>query len=215
MAQESGLPGSGYLWRAVSLVTLGSGGFLLATGRGTISGSILLLVIGLAATGVLLGAGRHGSASEGVNDLSARLGLGFLGGVLGGLAVVAVRWAIEGLGIPGAVGVTLTGVWSGSEFLGHLGAATIWGMVLGVIYPYFPGVSPSSKGLRFSIVLSVYMFVRGYPLDLDQGWFGLELGVVAWVFVILLNMVWGVVAGGVIGWGDVADEAPVARPIDA
>jgi hypothetical protein len=87
-------------------------------------------------------------------------------------------------------------------------------MVLGVVYPYFPGVSPGSKGLRFSIVLSIYMFVRGYPLDLDLGWFGLDLGAVAWVFVILLNMVWGLVAGNVIGWGEVADEAPVARPID-
>ncbi|MFV1987701.1 MAG: hypothetical protein ACC682_10485 [Gemmatimonadota bacterium] len=203
------------MWRAISVVSLAGGGFLLATGRGDISSGVLLLIVGLASSGVLLGGGRYGPSSEGVNDLSARLGLGLLGGVLGALAILVVRAVLEGFGIPDAVGVELTPVWTGSAFLGHLGAATLWGMVLGVVFPYFPGVSPGSTGLRFSLVISAYMFVRGYPLDLDLGWFGLDLGVFAWVFVVGLNMVWGLVTGAVIGWGEESDEAPVARPIDA
>jgi hypothetical protein len=203
------------MWRATSLVALAGGGFILSTGRGSVSSGVLLLVAGLASSGVLLGGGRHGPASEGVNDLSARLGLGLLGGVLGALAVLVVRGVLEGLGIPDAAGVELTPVWTGSAVLSHLGAATLWGMVLGVVFPYFPGISPGSRGLRFSLIISMYMFVRGYPFDLDLGWFGLDLGVFAWVFVVGLNMVWGLVTGGVIGWGELTDEAPVARSIDA
>lgn len=213
MTREAEVPGSSLLWRAASVAPLAAGGFLLATGRGTVSGAVLLLIAGLATTGVLLGAGRYGPESEGVLDLSARVGLGLLGGLLGGLAVAVARWVVSSTGIDAAVGVDLPSVWTGAAMLSHLGAASVWGMVLGILYPHIPGVSPGSRGMRFSLVVSLYMLLKVYPIDLDAGWFGAGFGALTFLFVIVLNGLWGSVTGNAIGWGETDDEAPVARGI--
>ena len=215
MTREAGLPGSTFLWRVVSLVALGAGGFLLATGRGPIPASIVLLVVGIAASAVLLGAAEYGPSVEGRLDLSARLGTGLLGGLLGGLAVVTARWILSGLGVDAALGVSLPEVATGTGLAAQLGAASVWGMVLGVLYPHVPGVSPGSRGARFSLLVSLYMLLKVYPLDFEAGWFAADFGALAFVFVFLLNMLWGSVAGATIGWAEEDEEAPVSRPIDA
>ena len=215
MTEEARLPGSPFLWRVVSLVALGAGGFLLGTGRGTISGGVLLLVVGIAATGVLLGSARYGPDVEGRLDLSSRLGTGLLGGLLGGGAALIARWLIGSFGLDAALGVALPSFGEGSELLVPLGSAAVWGMVLGVLYPHVPGVSPGTRGASFSLLVSLYMLLKVYPIDLDAGWFGTDFGALVFVFVILLNLIWGAVTGAAIGWADTDDEAPVSRPIDA
>ena len=205
--------GSGFLWRVVSLACLAGGAYLISSG-GPVSGSILLLVIGLGATGVAIGAGDYGTRTEGPLDLSARLGLGLLGGALGGATVLITRWALVSLGIPEAMGVELTAVWSGSgALLADLGSATVWGMVLGIVYPHVPGLTGGGRGALFSLVSSLYVLLWVYPGE-GLGLFGVELGGLAFAFVIGLNAVWGAVTGSAIGWGETTEEAPVSRSFD-
>ena len=203
---------SGFLWRVTSLAAAGGGAFLIATSRGTLPGAILLLVVALAASGVLLGGG--GGAGEGVLDLSGRLGLGLLGGVLGGLAVVVARGALVSLGLAEALDVALTTGWSRSSLLDVMGGAAVWGVVLGMLYPHIPGRSAGTRGALFSLAPSLYALLKVYPIDRDAGVFGIDLGLFTFVFVIGLNFLWGAVAGATIGWGETAEEAPVAGPLD-
>lgn len=191
-----------FLWRAISLVTAAGGAFLIGTGRGSLSGAILLLVVALAASGVLFGAGRHDPDSEGALDLSARLGLGLLGGMLGGVTVVVVGRALLLLGLTGAMYPALAPAWIQADLLGVMGGATIWGLVLGILYPHMPGTTGSARGTLFGVVPSLYVL------------FGVDPGLLTFVFVIGLTLLWGAVAGATIGWGETAEEAPVAGSID-
>lgn len=213
MTREVEVPGSGFLWRIASLVTVTAGIFLLATGRGSISAGVLFLTAGLATSGVLLGGRQYGPGTEGALDLSARIGLGLLGGVLGGLIVAVARGILSSMGAASALGVDLPPIWTSDALLPHLGSAAVWGMVLGLVYPQIPGVSPGSRGTKFSLIVSLYLLLKVYPLDLDAGWFGVRYGALTFVFVIVLNMLWGSVAGGAIGWAEEDDEAPVSRGI--
>ncbi|WP_423928761.1 hypothetical protein [Candidatus Palauibacter sp.] len=207
-------PGSAFLWRAGALASGAAGLFLLTTGGESLSIAVLLLVVALAAAGVLLGGGAHGPAVEGRLDLSARLGLGLLGGSLAAAVSAAALSVLAEIGLTGALGVGLTSAWSGPAFLAHLGSGAVWGMVLGILYGELPGASPGARGALFSLVPALYLLLKVYPVDRDLGLFGLELGALTFVFVLGLNFLWGMVAGSVIGWGEAGDETPVARPID-
>ncbi len=202
-------------WRVAALGAGGAGVFMLATGRGSLSLGVLLVIAGLAATGVLLGSGPQGPEVEGRLDLSARLGLGLLGGVLGALASVAGRWLVVEAGVADALGVVLSASWTAPDLLAHLGSGAVWGLMLGVLWSHLPGLSPGGRGALFSLIPSLYVLLKVYPLDRDLGLAGAELGTWTFAIVIALNLLWGVVAGASVGWGEVAEEAPVARPIDA
>ncbi|WP_420634401.1 hypothetical protein [Candidatus Palauibacter sp.] len=207
-------PGSAFVWRVGALASGAAGLFLLTTDGESVSLGILLLIVALAASGVLLGGGAHGPAVEGRLDLSARLGLGLLGGILAAVVSAAARTAVVEVGLTGALGVALTSAWTGPDFLSHLGSGAVWGMVLGVIYHALPGASPGARGVIFSLAPALYLLLKVYPADRGLGLFGLELGALTFVFVLGLNLVWGFVAGSVVGWGEAGDETPVARPID-
>lgn len=212
------LPGSEFLWRAVALAAGGGGALLLTTRTGPISLSVLLLVVALAASGVLLGpegsASAEGSGASGP-DLSARLGLGLLGGVLGAGLSALVLLVFDGAGVPSWFSVELAAIGSGAELLSHLGSGAVWGMVLGILYTLTPGATGRARGALFSVAPTLYLLFKVYPMDQNVGWMGIELGTFTFLFVFVLNLVWGMVAGATIGWAEVSEERPVARPIDA
>lgn len=205
---------SGPIWSLAALATLGAGALLLVTGTGSPSGGILLLVAGLASASVALGGQRYGPRVEGALDLSARLGLGLLGGLLGGFLALGARWILGALGITGALGVSLTALGTGPETLADLGAASLWGMVLGIFFPRLPGLTGASRGAIFSLIPSLYLLLKVYPFDRHLGFFGFGLGTLTFAFVIGLNLLWGMWAGATIAWGATSDEAPVAGSLD-
>lgn len=207
--------GSPFLWRVLGLGTGAGGAYILATGRGSLSLGILLCIVALAASSVLLGSGRSGPDEEGALDLSARLGLGLLGGLLGTLAAALVRSALLALDLPRSLGVTLEAFRGSADLLAHYGSGALWGMVLGVLYHGVPASSGAGRGVLFSLVPSLYLLLKVYPVDRGLGLFGVELGGLLFLFVLLLNAAWGLVAGATVGWGERSDEAPVARAIDA
>lgn len=210
---EARPPGSPFLWRVASLATAGGGAFLLATGRGSISLAILLVIAGVACAGVLLGSGPYGAEVEGRLELGARIGLGLLGGTLGALAAVVARAALTWLGLAAVLDVALPEWWNAAELASYLGSGAVWGMVLGLLYPFVPGATPAGRGALFSLVPSLYVLLKVYPVDRDAGLFGSDLGTWMFAFVIVLNLAWGAAAGATLGWGETSDEAPVARAI--
>ena len=91
-----GLDGTAVILLAVTMV-LGLAGarLLIMGGRSAITGGILLLIGALAAEAVAFGGRAWGPDVEGSLDLSSRLGLGVLGGILAGL-LHAVVPGLEG-----------------------------------------------------------------------------------------------------------------------
>ena len=199
------------LWR-LGAVASGAAGIALLAGGGSLALAILLLIAALAAAGVILGGGAHGPAVEGHLDLSARLGLGLLGGLLGAVVSAGARAIVAELGAVGASVMGLSAGWTGAEFLAHLGSGAVWGLMLGVLYPQLPG-SPGSRGAIFAIAPTLYVVVT---LALGETAFALHVGrAVFGVFSILgVNVLWGATAGVTLGWGEAGEETPVARPID-
>ncbi|MDE2945364.1 MAG: hypothetical protein OXT63_14330 [Gemmatimonadota bacterium] len=225
---ENGLAsaaGSAFLWRVGALGAGASGVALLATEGAPLTLAVLLLIAALAATGVLLGGGAHGAAVEGQLDLSARLGLGLLGGLLGAAVSAVARSVVAEFGSIGALSMGLTSGWTGPEFLSYLGSGAVWGLMLGVLYPYLSG-SPAARGATFALAPTLYVVIRlglGEPaLDFARGDLPLlsalalyaVRGVFAVFSVLAVNVLWGAIAGATLGWGEAGDETPVARPID-
>lgn len=201
--------------KAVSLAAAAGGLYLVAGPRPSLEAGILLLVVALAAAAVLLGSGSYGPEAEGALDLSSRLGLGLLGGGLGAIASLATRWLLVDRGVASAFDVALGTGWASGELPAHLASGAVWGLILGVLYPRLPGRGPVARGAWFSLVPSLYLLLKVYPFDRGLGFFGSGLGGWTFLFVLFLNLVWGTVAGGAIGWGETSEESPVGRPIDA
>ena len=99
-----------------SVMTVGAGTVALAAGlggvgllesgsRSGIEGGILLLVAALGLLAVAIGGRPYGPAVEGALDLSARLGLGVLGGVLAGLVHGLLTEAAGSVGLTLLLGV--------------------------------------------------------------------------------------------------------------
>lgn len=217
--------GSALLWRVGALGAGAAGVVLLGTDGAPLTLAVLLLIAGLAAAGVLLGGGAYGAEAEGRLDLSARLGLGLLGGLLGAAVSAAARAVVATFGSIGALSMGLTSGWTGAEFLSHLGSGAVWGLMLGVLYTHLPG-SPAARGAMFGLAPTLYVVIRlatGEPeLDFARGELPLVSalalyagrGVFAVFSVLAVNVLWGAIAGATLGWGEAGDETPVARPID-
>lgn len=200
--------------KVASVGATATGVYLLwVGGRSATTGGVLLLVVALASSGVLFGGGRYGPRVEGPLDLSARLALGLLGGILGALASAAAARALGAAGIPALLGVEMSGYLSAADFLRHLGGGAIWGTVFGVVLPAVPGRSLSARAAAFSLVPSLYVLLKVFPLDRDLGLFGVELGALAFLFVVLYNLVWALVTVSLFGWGGGTELAPISEPL--
>lgn len=191
------------------------GGFQLL-GRGdaaSISSGILLLVVGLGAAAVALGGRPYGPEWEGNLDLSTRIAMGLLGGVLAGLAHGVLTWMV---GSP-AFRVLVSG-----GFETHLGAegwsmrvvlGALWGLIFGVLYVGLPGRDFVRRGLAFSVLPTLLTLLFVYPVQLGAGLMGFRLGPLVWTLVAAGNAVAGIVAAAVMEWANRTWVAPVSRPL--
>lgn len=199
---------------AVAVALVVSGDRLLGMGgKGAISAGILLIVAALAAASVAVGARRYGPSVEGPLDLSARLGLG----VLGGLLAAALHGILTALA--GSTGLTAL---LGSQVDVHLSAAdwgrrllqgASWGFVLGLVWRWLPGSDFVRKGLAFSLVLSAYVLLVRYPFFEDAGFLGVGLGIATFLLVLVGNAIASVLGAGIVAWGERSPERPVSAPL--
>lgn len=201
---------------SLTLLCLAAGAVLVARlDRTGLTAGILLFVAGLGFLAVALGSRPYGPDVEGPLDLSASLALGLLGGFLGALAGTATVWAFGSTGITGLFGVALGGQVTALDWVVRAWYGSLGGVALGVLLPVLPGRGPVARGILFSLLPTLYVLFKVLPLDRGAGLLGLELGLLTPLFVLFFNLVWGVVAGGVLRWGQRAEDGPVSRYLGA
>lgn len=201
---------------ALTLLSLGGGAALVARlDRTGLTAGILLFVAGLGFLAVALGSRPYGPDVEGPLDLSSSLALGLLGGVVGALANTAVVWMFGSAGITGFFGVAISGDMTAFDWAARAWYGGLWGVALGVLLPVLPGRGPMARGALFSLLPTLYMWLKVFPLDRGAGFLGLELGLLTPLFVLFFNLVWGLVAGGVLRWGQSTEEGPASRYLGA
>ena len=201
-------------WLALVLAVVAFGAGVRLTVRGSpnsVGLGILLLIGALAFTAVALAQGAYGPDREGPLDLSARLGLGLLGGFLGALSVRLVIWLTARLGFLDLLGIPLAS--SGDVVFLGLGTAqaVLWGVAFGIVYPFVPGSGFPAKGVLFGTLAGLYVLLKTLPFDVGGGWLGVDFAPLAFVPVVLFALVWGLACAATIEWGAGAGEAPVSR----
>ena len=192
---------------------LGGAGLLETGSRTGIEVGILLLVAALGLLAVAIGGRPYGPAVEGSLDLSARLGLGVLGGVLAGLFHGLLTEVAGSIGLTFFLGVGVDVDLSAGQYLLRAMHGTVWGVALGLLYPAVPGKDFASKGAMFSLLPSMYTLLVVYPVFLGLGLLGVRQGFLTFPLVLLGNALAGVVAAWVISWGGETDLAPVSDPL--
>jgi hypothetical protein len=192
---------------------LGGFGLLEAGSRSGIEGGILLLVAALGLLAVAIGGRPYGPAVEGALDLSARLGLGVLGGVLAGLVHGLLTEAAGSVGLTLLLGVGVDVDLSAGQYLMRAAYGAVWGIFLGAVYPAIPGRGFAARGVAFSLLPSVYTLFVVYPVLLGLGFLGVRQGFLTFPLVLVGYAVAGMVAAWVISWGGETDLAPVSAPL--
>ena len=178
-----------------------------------VEAGVLLLVAGLGLLAVGIGGRPYGPAVEGSLDLSSRLGLGVLGGVLAGLFHGVLTEVSGSVGLTLLLGVGVDVELSAGQYLVRALYGSVWGLALGVLYPVIPGQGAAAKGVTFSLLPSLYTLAIVYPVFLGLGFLGVRAGLLTFVLVIVGYALAGVLAAGVIAWGSETDLAPVSDPL--
>lgn len=215
-ARLEGAPGRASALVAAAVALVAGAGAVRWVGSGEpvlVSAGVLSGVVALAAAAVLLGGVPYGPEVEGRLGLSTRLALGLLGGVLGAVVSAAAEWAVGATGLAGALHVEIGGPLTAEALALHLAAGGVWGLVLGVVFPAVPGGSAVARGAGFSLVPALWVLFKVFPIDRQVGILGYELGVLAFVFVLLFWLLWGVTAGRVFAWGARTPTGPLDRPL--
>ncbi|UCF31106.1 MAG: hypothetical protein JSV26_01385 [bacterium] len=120
-----------------------------------------------------------------------RFAILFSAGALGGLVNSVALWALGRLGVTAALGVSLAPrlvpMW--------LYPRIVWGGLWASLF-LFPILrrSPFKRGFLYSLGPTAVQLLVVFPQKAHKGMFGLDLGTLTPLFVILLNLVWGITA---------------------
>lgn len=112
----------------------------------------------------------------------------FAGGLFGGLVGSLFVWMAGAYGWTAALGVAIAPEWN----LPWLYPRLVWGGLWGLLFlPHFLSNSFFWRGLIVSIGPTLVELLIVFPTQLDKGLWGLDLGVMTPVLVIVANAVWG------------------------
>lgn len=115
----------------------------------------------------------------------------YAAGAVGGLANSLAVWLFGAIGVTTALGVAISPALAPPWLYPRLVWGGIWGvlLLLPVLQRRFV-----LRGLLFSLGPSIVQLVIVLPVKAGKGMFGLELGTLTPLFVLLFNALWGVVA---------------------
>ncbi|WP_243364548.1 hypothetical protein [Fundidesulfovibrio terrae] len=113
----------------------------------------------------------------------------FTAGVFGGLVNSVFIWGAGAAGLSALVGVNIAPAWTPPWLYQRL----VWGGVWGFLFmlPVWTG-SVFFRGLVFGLAPSAVQLLVVFPEMLGKGMFGLALGGMTPVYVLIANTFWGV-----------------------
>ncbi|UCG39575.1 MAG: hypothetical protein JSV00_04965 [bacterium] len=128
-----------------------------------------------------------------------RLSVLFAAGAVGGLVNSLSLWILGKLGVTTSLGVKLAPALTPPWLYPRL----VWGGIWGALFliPLFRR-SPFKRGLLYSLGPTAVQLFVVFPYKAQKGTFGLDLGALTPLFVIVLNAIWGIAAAywlGIIG----------------
>lgn len=130
----------------------------------------------------------------------------FAAGALGGAANAVAAWAAGATGISEAAGVQIAPALT-PAMLYH---RVVWGGLWGGLF--LLGLWRSHRllaGAVYSLGPTLVQWLVVFPLKAGTGLLGLDLGAWTPAFVVVLNLIWGLVAAG---WLIAAGEPQPPRP---
>ena len=116
----------------------------------------------------------------------------FASGSLGGLINSLALWLIGDLGITKMFGVSLAPALSPQWLYPRIVWGGLWGIAF--VLPFMKS-RLIGKGLVLSLLPTIFQLFFVFPKSTNQGMLGMGLGMLTPVLVVILNMVWGFVAG--------------------
>lgn len=119
----------------------------------------------------------------------------YTGGTVGGLANSTAAWLCGAYGVTARLGVEIHPAFTPAWLYPRLVWGGIWGLLF--LLPY-KRRSIFVRGLLYSLVPSLVQLLYLFPSQQNVGWFGAQLGNWAFLFVLLFNAIWGLVAALVI-----------------
>jgi hypothetical protein len=119
------------------------------------------------------------------------LSLGFSAGCLGGIANSLAAWWLGAAGIPASLGVKMAPALTKTWLYPRIVWGGIWGVVL--LLPVIKR-SYALRGLFLSILPTAVTLFVVFPSE-GKGMMGMQLGPLAPLFPLVLNGIWGAVAG--------------------
>lgn len=125
-----------------------------------------------------------GSSSSVPREIS----MTFAAGVFGGLVNAGAAWLCGQLNLYGLLHCSLSGDFNKWRFYQHL----IWGGIFGFCFllPLFSD-SIFKRGLVFGLLPAAFALLVVFPLWLHKGFLGVDFGHTTFLFVIALNLIWG------------------------
>ena len=137
-----------------------------------------------------------------MRNFFGRISICFTAGGLGGLAASTLLWMAGAYGWTAAMGVTRAPQWTLDWLCPRLLWAGLWGLL------FVPQVMADSvfwRGLAYSFGPTLFQLLVVFPEQMEKGLWGLELGSMTPVVVIVVNAVWGWIAAL---WVMLADDTP-------
>ena len=116
----------------------------------------------------------------------------FAAGALGGLANSLALWLLGDFGITRMLHVSLAPALTPQWLYPRIVWGGIWGFAF--VLPFMKS-RLISKGLVLSLLPTIFQLFYVFPKQGHQSVLGMGLGMLTPVLVVILNMVWGFVAG--------------------
>lgn len=192
---------------------LAGGRLVMLDGRTALVVGVLLMVGALVSAAVALGGDAYGPDVEGKPDLSSRIALGLLGGVFAGLVHAVMTIAVGWFGIAAMLSAGIDVELSALDWWSRIVAGGLWGIGLGALYPALPGLSFLGKGVAFGLLVAAWQLFYVYPFELGLGMLGVDAGWGILPFVVVGNMIGGIVAAWLVAWGEYPRDEALSAPL--
>jgi len=148
---------------------------------------------------------KSGNKETAMPAFFRQLSVCFTAGLIGGLTNAIFVWGTGAFGLSAMMGVAIAPAWTPPWLYQRLVWGGIWGLAF--VLPILSG-SILARGFVFGLGPTAVQLLVVFPKMLGKGMYGLELGHLTPVYVVLANTVWGVAAAW---WMSISEDSGSRR----